>query len=64
MLWATFIEKAVAENPLPKIDLAHSLGTDFGIRQMSKVLHAAKYCVWPIRFGIIRRPAPAFSAVD
>ena len=66
MLWATFARKAeaVPENPLPKFDEALCLGTYFGIRQMSKISHAAKYRFWPIRFRTIRRPALVFSAVD
>ena len=42
--------KAAPETPWPKFDEARSLGTNLGIMQMSKVSHAAKYCLRPIRF--------------
>ena len=65
MLLAAFTGKAVPEMPLPRFDEAGSLGTNFGIMQMSKILHAAtKYYLQPIRFALIRRPALAFCAVD
>ena len=54
----------VPETPLPKVEEAGSLGKNFGFMQMSKILHAAKYCFRPIRFAMIRRLVLAFCAVD
>ena len=53
----------MSETPLPKFEDVHSLGTSFGIMQMSKILHAAKCCFPPIRFALIRRPALVFCAI-
>ena len=57
-------EMLLPETPLPKFDQSRGLGTNFGIMQMSKILHAARYSFRPIRSTNIRRPVLAFSAVD
>ena len=52
------------ETPLPKFDPVRSLGTNLGIMQMSKILHATKSSSRPIRFRMTRALAQAFCAVD
>ena len=45
---ATLSGKPALETPLPKFEQPGNLGTNFGIMQMSKILHAAKRCSRPI----------------
>ena len=55
--------KAAPQTPLPKFDQPGSLGTNFGIIPISKILHAAKCCFRPIGFARIGRPVLAFCAI-